>query len=172
MSRNFGLRLRPSTPTPDSLNPYALFEPSVAKMGGVTVRDVDVSVLRLLDCWACRPTGLRCAAYCGWCSRSFLEALPGILACTGGIWCCCVGRIGGFGCEVEMVSSRGLGLRNVLCLIEMTDLCPLEDLHGLNRRSMNWENLPRDRRWNASGNEPTHLQICALIRPSTSRITR
>lgn len=31
---------------PTLSSPYALFEPSVAKMGGVSVRDVDVSVLR------------------------------------------------------------------------------------------------------------------------------
>lgn len=47
MSRNFGLfdfdPAHLDFPPNDSLNPYALTK--VAKMGGVSVRDVDVSVL-------------------------------------------------------------------------------------------------------------------------------
>lgn len=51
----------------DSLNPFALFEPrQVATMGGVSVRDVDVSVpLHLID---------RCSL---WWMSSFLEAWAG-----------------------------------------------------------------------------------------------
>lgn len=64
----------------DSLNPFALFEPrQVATMGGVSVRDVDVSVpLHLID---------RCSL---WWMSSFLEAWAGghmdIVMRWNGIW--------------------------------------------------------------------------------------
>lgn len=93
MSRNFGLRLRPSTPTSDSLNPYALFEPSVAKMGGVTVRDVDVSVLRLLRLMGVQPVWSTCVWHIVDGIRvRFWRLYIGNLVRRGHTGCCCVGR--------------------------------------------------------------------------------